>query len=82
MYSFMRFSRRRFATALYNYTHPKNPKVFMEIGKNDASIGKLVFELYANHCPKTTENLRPKRTITVHLHKSLKNVTHPYIIDI
>ena len=53
----MKFSSRRFST-LYNYSHPKNPRVFMKIAKNDEPIGKLIFELYANHTPKTAENFR------------------------
>ncbi len=34
----------------------ENPKVFFNIQKNNVEIGKITFELYKNHCPKTAEN--------------------------
>ncbi len=35
-----------------------NPKVFFEISSDDKSIGKIVFELFADVVPKTAENFR------------------------
>ena len=53
---FSAYSRRRFTTSLYNYSHPNNPRVFMDVSKDGKGIGKLVFELYKNHAPKTVAN--------------------------
>lgn len=39
-------------------TFDVNPKVFMEIHKNGASIGQLKFELYGKTVPITAENFR------------------------
>ena len=50
----MFFSRRQFS--LYNYSAPTNPKVFLTLSKNGEKLGDLVFELYQNHAPKSTEN--------------------------
>ena len=41
-----------------DYKDPTNPKVFMEITQDGKAIGRLGFELYANHVPKTAENFR------------------------
>ena len=35
-----------------------NPKVYFEISKNQAPIGKITFELYADKAPITAENFR------------------------
>jgi peptidylprolyl isomerase len=61
--SFLNLTRRAFfqksqTGSLFNYTDPQNPKVFFNIQKNNVEIGKITFELYKNHCPKTAENFR------------------------
>ena len=40
------------------YTDASTPKVFMEITQDGKNIGRLKFELYKNHVPKTAENFR------------------------
>ena len=35
-----------------------NPRVFFDISHNDAPLGRIVFELYADTVPKTAENFR------------------------
>ena len=42
----------------YNYSDAKNPQVYLTISRNGEPLGKMVFELYKNHCPKTAENFR------------------------
>lgn len=39
-------------------SNPSNPRVWMEIAVDGASIGVLTFELFADACPKTAENFR------------------------
>ena len=56
MNSRMIFSR--FFSSGSGYSDPSNPRVFMEISKDNQPIGRMVFELYANHVPKTAENFR------------------------
>ena len=38
------------------YSDATNPKVFLSVSKDGKNIGKMVFELYKNHNPKTTAN--------------------------
>ncbi|XP_020863834.1 putative inactive peptidyl-prolyl cis-trans isomerase-like 6 isoform X1 [Phascolarctos cinereus] len=38
--------------------HSKRPMVFLEISINEQSIGRLIFELYADLCPKTCQNFQ------------------------
>ena len=45
-------------SSLNNYRDPKNPKVFLTVSREGQPLGKMVFELYKNHCPKTAENFR------------------------
>ena len=40
----------------YNYACPQNPTVWMEVSKDGTSVGKMVFQLYANHTPALAEN--------------------------
>lgn len=60
--SFLFRTRRLFATvqngSLFNYSDAKNPKVFFTVSKNNKEVGKITFELYQNHVPKTAENFR------------------------
>ena len=50
-------SKRSFAS-LYNYSNPANPRVYLTVAKGDQKIGDLVFELYAEQQPATTESFR------------------------
>lgn len=49
------FSKRGFSS-LYNYSSPANPRVYMTVAQGDKKIGDLVFELYADRQPATTES--------------------------
>ncbi len=50
-------ARYFFATGV-SYTDPKNPRVFMQVSRDGQPLGRMVFELYKNHNPKTVENFR------------------------
>ena len=41
-----------------NYRDAKNPHVFFTVSQNGKPLGRMVFELYKNQCPKTAENFR------------------------
>ena len=59
--SFLYRTRKLFSTqtgSLFNYKDAKNPKVFFTVSKNNKEVGKITFELYMNHVPKTAENFR------------------------
>lgn len=49
-------NKRFFSTSLYRYNARNNPHVYMTISKNGNNLGDLVFELYSNHCPRTSDN--------------------------
>ena len=53
-------AKRSFATSassvLYNYTSVTNPRVYFSLSRDGAKLGDLVFEVYANHAPRTAEN--------------------------
>ena len=53
---FFALNHRFFSTALYRYGARGNPRVFLTLSKNGNNLGDLVFELYSNHCPRTTDN--------------------------
>lgn len=38
--------------------HPENPVVFMDVTVGTTEIGRIIFELFADVCPKTSENFR------------------------
>ncbi|CAI2381929.1 unnamed protein product [Moneuplotes crassus] len=57
MNTFFRYSKRGFAS-LYNYSSSQNPRVFLEVSKGESSLGRMVFELYKNHVPKTAANFK------------------------
>ena len=40
----------------YSYADSSNPKVWMEVSKGGSTVGKMVFQLYANHSPVLSEN--------------------------
>ena len=46
----------RLFSAGYNYSGAGNPRVFMNVSKDGADAGKLVFELYENHAPGIATN--------------------------
>ena len=50
------FAKRCFSASLYNYTCKTNPRVFFTLSRDGNKLGDLVFEVYANHAPKTSEN--------------------------
>ena len=50
-------SKRAFSSSIYNYTASSNPKVYFTVSKNGRNLGDLVFELYQNHVPRTTEHI-------------------------
>lgn len=58
--NFYNFNRKVFGVSqnIINYRSDDNPKVFFSVDKNGTNIGKMTFELYANHCPLTAENFR------------------------
>jgi peptidyl-prolyl isomerase F (cyclophilin D) len=49
------FAKRSFAS-LYNYSCKNNPRVYFTLSRDGAKLGDLVFEVYANHVPKSAEN--------------------------
>ena len=49
------FGKRGFSS-LYNYSNKSNPRVYMTVAQGDKKIGDLVFELYAEQQPATTES--------------------------
>lgn len=67
MYNSRSFIRRYFSTNVYS--NPKNPKAFMSISINDKPLGNIVFELYKDKNPKTSENF-------LSLCKGYKNLTY------
>ena len=49
-------SKRLFAASLYKYSSPTNPRVYFTLTRDGNKLGDLVFEVYANHVPKSAEN--------------------------
>ena len=49
--------KRGFAS-LYNYSSKENPRVFMTVAAGEKKVGDLVFELYADAQPQTSESFR------------------------
>uniref|UniRef100_A0A7S3MKT5 Peptidyl-prolyl cis-trans isomerase n=2 Tax=Choreotrichia TaxID=141411 RepID=A0A7S3MKT5_9SPIT len=50
-------NKRGFAS-LYNYSSAANPRVYLTVAKGDKRLGDLVFELYAEQAPATSESFR------------------------
>ena len=48
--------KRAFSAALYNYSSKSNPRVYFSLSRDGAKLGDLVFEVYQNHAPRTSEN--------------------------
>ena len=49
--------KRGFAS-LYNYSNAANPRVYLTVAQGEKKVGDLVFELYADQQPATTESFR------------------------
>ena len=60
----------------YNYTNPSNPRVYLDVTKGKDKLGRLVFELYHNHAPKTVANFQA--LCTGHNDKKLKYAHSPF----
>jgi cyclophilin family peptidyl-prolyl cis-trans isomerase len=54
IYPFLRETR----TAMFSFSKPANPVVFMDFAIDDKVIGRLEFGLYSQVVPKTAENFR------------------------
>jgi cyclophilin family peptidyl-prolyl cis-trans isomerase len=50
-------AKRLFSASLYQYGSKTNPRVFFTLSRDGNKLGDLVFEVYANHVPKSAENL-------------------------
>ncbi len=48
-------TKRSFAS-LYSYSCKSNPRVYFTLSRDGAKLGDLVFEVYANHVPRSAEN--------------------------
>ena len=59
MYSRQLFNlpRRGFAS-LYNYSNAANPRVYLTVARGEQKVGDLVFELYQEEAPASTESFR------------------------
>ena len=49
-------AKRLFSASLYQYGAKTNPRVFFTLSRDGTKLGDLVFEVYANHVPKSAEN--------------------------
>jgi peptidylprolyl isomerase len=56
--------------------NPNNPQVFFDVSIGDKPAGKVVFELFADACPKTAENFRALCTGEKGTGKSGKPLTY------
>lgn len=53
----MSFYNKKYLIKFFSkYSDKTNPKVFMSVSKDGKHLGKMTFELYKNHNPKTAEN--------------------------
>jgi len=50
-------AKRLFSASLYQYGCHTNPRVYFTLARDGNKLGDLVFEVYANHVPKSAENL-------------------------
>ena len=50
-------SKRGFSS-LYNYSSATNPRVYLTVARGDQLLGDLVFQLYSDQQPATTESFR------------------------
>ena len=51
-------SKRSFSASVFNYSSAANPRVYLTVAQNDQRIGELVFELYAERQPQTTDSFQ------------------------
>ena len=51
------FGKRGFAS-LYTYTSTANPRVYLTVAQGEKKLGDLVFELYQEQQPQTTESFQ------------------------
>ena len=49
-------AKRLFSASLYQYGAATNPRVYFTLSRDGTKLGDLVFEVYANHVPKSAEN--------------------------
>lgn len=52
----MSFYYKKFLLRNFSYSDINNPHVFLQVSKNGKTLGKMTFELYHNHNPKTSMN--------------------------
>ena len=50
--------QRRGFSSLYNYSNAANPRVYLSVSRGEQRVGDLVFELYQEQAPATTESFR------------------------
>jgi hypothetical protein len=55
------FTLRRMFSTLYNYTDPKNPKVFLEVSRDGKPLGKMVFEVKSAILYLKSEQMNPQQ---------------------
>ena len=58
MYSKQLFNFGKRGFSLYNYSNAANPRVYLTVSQGDTKIGDMVFQLYAEQQPATTESFR------------------------
>ncbi len=49
-------AKRMFSASLFKYSSPSNPRIYFTLTRDGNKLGDLVFEVYANHVPKSAEN--------------------------
>ena len=54
---FQALSKRTFSS-LYSYSNPANQRVFLSVAQGDQKLGDLVFELYSDKQPGTSESFK------------------------
>lgn len=54
--SLFNIARRNFS--IYNYSSASNPRVYLSVANGEKNVGEMVFELYHDSQPTTSENFR------------------------
>ena len=54
---FQALSKRTFSS-LYSYTNAANPRVYLTVAQGETKLGDLVFELYEDRQPNTSESFK------------------------
>ena len=57
MNTLFKYNRRAFSS-IYNYSCSSNPRVYLDVSKGENNLGRMTFELFKNHVPKTTANFK------------------------